>query len=154
MQKSELWISLEFFCGVKNRSKSWPGCAKKEKSSSFFNSGTKYKACAFAVLSQRNSEGYTARDHARTKAEALWIKLHADNNPCDAILLLTEENRNNFSLLGQYFQWLYDTGLFFPETLCSSICSAYSRSLLEIFFFAFPNFITNFWTNFPFLFLL
>lgn len=44
----------------------------------------------------------------------MWIKLHADNNLCDVILLLTEQNRNHFSLLGQYFQWLYDTGLIFP----------------------------------------
>lgn len=33
----------------------------------------------------------------------MWIKLHADNNSCGAILLLTDQNENNFSLLGQNF---------------------------------------------------
>lgn len=43
----------------------------------------------------------------------MWIKLHADNNSCDAILLLTEQNENHLSVLGQYFQKLYEIGLIF-----------------------------------------
>lgn len=41
----------------------------------------------------------------------MWISLQADNNSCDAILLLTEQNRNHLFLFGHHFQWFYDTGL-------------------------------------------
>lgn len=54
---------------------------------------------------------YSQRPCKNKTRGIMWIKLHADNNSCDAILLLTDQNENNFSLLSQYFSWLYDMGL-------------------------------------------